>query len=110
MQMQSLALAGFQATFVRRSQMQVKYTRKEGIFAKPVDDAVFLVNNGNQALYQLEDVGAALWRLLESPISIEEAAGIVHCAFPETDKASIDADIQQLFGDLLGHCLITTSG
>ncbi len=86
--------------------MKRRYTRSEGISERQVDDVIFLVNPDNEALYHLNSVGAALWRLLEDGTSGEEAANIICQAFPEADPTSVKTDIIKLISELADHRLI----
>lgn len=87
--------------------MKKRYIRSEGITERQVDDVVFLVNPGNEALYHLNPLGAALWRLLEEETSGEQAAGIICQAFPEADATTVKADIVKLISELADHHLVT---
>jgi hypothetical protein len=84
-----------------------RYTRRPGITERQVDDAIFLVNPENDALYHLNPVGAALWRLLENQISGEEAAELICLAFPDADATTVKMDIVKLLAEFSDHGLIT---
>lgn len=84
-----------------------RYTRSKGITVRHIDDAIFLVNPENEALYHLNSVGAALWRLLEEGTSGEQATDIICQAFPEADPASVKSDLAKLIWELADHGLIT---
>jgi len=87
--------------------MKRHYTRSEGITERQVDDVIFLVNPDNEALYHLNSVGAALWRLLEIETSGEQAADIICQAFPDADPTTVKTDIVKLIAELADHHLIT---
>ena len=87
--------------------MKRRYTRSEGITERQIDDVIFLVNPENEALYHLNSIGAALWRLLEDEISGEEAANIICQAFPDADPTSVKTDMVKLISELADHQLIT---
>lgn len=86
--------------------LKPRYRRCEGIGERRVDDVVFLVNRDNEALYHLNSVGAALWRLLEQGTDGEEAAEILIQAFPDAVPANVRADIENLLAELADHRLI----
>lgn len=87
--------------------MKQRYTRKPGITEREIDDVIFLVNPENEALYHLNSIGAALWRLLEDETSGEEAANILCLAFPDADSTSVKTDMVKLLSELADHQLIT---
>jgi len=86
--------------------MKRRYTRKPGITERQVDDVYFLVNPDNEALYHLNSVGAALWRLLEDETSGEQAAEIICQAFPDADATTVKTDLVKLITELADHHLI----
>lgn len=71
-----------------------------------VDDELFLVNPAGEAIYHLNPVGVALWRLLGQPIRIEEAVGLLHEAFPEVSRKRIKRDVATLLADLASRGLV----
>jgi hypothetical protein len=84
--------------------------RSQGITERQVDDDIFLVNPQNDALYHLNSVGAALWRMLDEGTSGEQAAAIICQAFPEADATSVKVDLVKLIAELKDHGLITLCG
>ena len=86
--------------------MAQTYRRSDGISERRVDDVAFLVNPENEALYHLNPLGTALWRLLETPISGADAVDIIDQAFPDVGKDGISKDISALLMDLADHGLI----
>ncbi|NQV48365.1 MAG: PqqD family protein [Rhodospirillaceae bacterium] len=86
--------------------MSQLYVQSTGVSERQVDDVAFLANSQNDALYHLNPLAAALWRLLENPISGEGAVAVIHQAFPETDADSIAKDILHLIEELAAHSLI----
>ena len=87
--------------------MKRRYTRSQGISQRQVDDDIFLVNPDTDALYHLNSLGAALWRLLEEETSGAQAADIICQAFPDADPTSVKSDIVKLIAELADHHLIT---
>ncbi len=83
------------------------YKQNPGISARKVDDVVFLVNPDNEALYHLNPVGAALWRLLEDGTSTQEAANLLCQAFPGINTETAKSDIAKLITELAEHNLIS---
>ena len=90
------------------NESDIKYVRNPSVIERVVDDAVFLVGEDNNALYQIEGVSAALWRLLAEPCSKNDAEQTLKHAFPEITEQTIKSDVTKLFLELLAHNLIFT--
>jgi hypothetical protein len=73
-----------------------------------VDDDVFLANAENDSTFHLNEIGAALWRLLERPTSVEEATAVLREAFPEVERDRIQAHVAALVAELAAHGLVTS--
>ncbi len=89
--------------------LKPRFKRNPKVVETAVDHNVFLVNPDNQAIHQLNAIGAALWRLLAEPIGVEQAVGILHEAFPDVSKAQIERDVAALVADLAGRGLLIDS-
>lgn len=87
----------------------LQFTRKQGITERHVDDVIFLVNPDTEALYHLDPIGAALWRLLEDATSSEEASSLLCQAFPDADHKAIRRDVDNLIEEFSDHNLIAPS-
>lgn len=79
---------------------QKRYVQNPGIKIREVDDAAFLVNSSNDSLYHLNQMGRAVWNLLADSITINEAAAIVHQAFPGISVKKARKDIALLLAEL----------
>jgi hypothetical protein len=77
-----------------------------GVYLKRVDGDVFLVRPEQDGVFHLNRVAAALWCLLERPVTIEQAIGVLHDAFPEADPRQIKRDVRNLFDTLYSARLI----
>ncbi len=86
--------------------MARRYLRNPKADQREIDDAVFLVNPDNEAIYHLNATGAALWRLLAEPTSAQEAATVLHEAFPEVGKEQIENDVGKIIGDFEKNGLV----
>ncbi len=75
--------------------------------AREVDDDVFIANAENDSIFHLNEIGAALWRLLERPTSVEEASALLREAFPEVERDRIQAHVAALVAELVEHRLVT---
>ncbi|MBC8445518.1 MAG: PqqD family protein [Rhodospirillaceae bacterium] len=87
--------------------LKQSYTRRQGITEREIDDVIFLVNPDTDALYHLNPVGAALWRLLKDRTSGKEAADLICKAFPDADPTTVKTDIVKLMAEFFDHQLIT---
>lgn len=85
-----------ETVFARRSQVAL---RRHG-------GALFLWQNGGATLFRLNDVGAAIWALLEIPGNAHEIAQVLAEAFPDQDYARLTADVAALLGALQDEGLI----
>jgi hypothetical protein len=65
-----------------------------------VDGEAFLTDASDEAIHHLNTVGTGLWRLLADGISPEEAANVLHGAFPGIGRDAIAHDIATLFMQL----------
>ena len=82
------------------------YRRNPEILDNPVDDELFLVNSSGQAIYHLNAVGSALWRLLVKPIRLDAAVDVLRRAFPGVPQAQIERDVSAVLADLVKRGLI----
>ena len=83
-----------------------RYLRDPGIVETAVERDLFLVNPEGQAIFQLNAVGAALWRLLAEPVVLDQAVGMVHQAFPDIARQQIHNDVAALIDDLAARGLV----
>ncbi len=70
--------------------------RKPGISERPVGEEIFLVDAAGETIYHLNSVGAGFWRLMDGTCGLREAVAVLHQAFPDVDRARIDADVGAL--------------
>lgn len=81
-------------------------TRNPGVIERKVDDELFLVHPVTEAIYSLNPIGSALWRLFANPVCVDEAVHIMCEAFPEVGRATIEADVAKLVEDLTERDLL----
>ena len=77
--------------------------------AREVDQDIFLVDPDSQAIYQLNAVGAALWRLLEEPIRVDDVIDVLRAAFPDVARRQIESDVNGIVSDLVERGLAHVS-
>lgn len=68
---------------------------------REVGDEIFLVHPDGEKIHNLNPMAAALWRLLENPITGREMAEVVIAAFPIMAPAKVEGDIKAVLNDLL---------
>jgi hypothetical protein len=83
--------------------------RKPDIVARELDDSLFLVGGDNDAVFHLNAIGAAIWKLLADPISETETIEILTEAFPDMPAEQVGKDVSRLFHDLSGRGFITNA-
>jgi len=87
-----------------------RYGRVAGIAERRVGEGVYLAETNGQAVFRLNETGAALWHLLAESISIEEAFALFHQAFPDHDSGALMAELTSLFRNMRECGLIVEAG
>lgn len=82
------------------------FQQTAGAYAKAVDDRLFLADEADGTVYELDLIGAGIWNLLAEPVAAEEAVQILAELFPEVEAARIEADVVRLLRDLEREGLI----
>lgn len=73
-----------------------------------IDGEAFLVAGDGSAIYKLEPLAAAVWRLLAADAaSVSDIIALIAAAFPDVPAARIETDVQDLLADLLQQQLVT---
>ncbi|MFC1673445.1 PqqD family protein [Pseudomonadota bacterium] len=68
---------------------------------REVGDEIFLVHPDGEQMQNLNPMAAALWRLLEEPMTGRDMAEVVLAAFPIMSPAKIQVDIETVINGLL---------
>ncbi len=90
--------------------MSVRYRRHPEAVERRVGGSLFLAQSGRGSLYRVNDTVAALWNLLATPTTDEEAVAVFRRAFPTVPAARIARDVAMMFADLLEERLIEVVG
>lgn len=77
---------------------------------REIGDEIFLVHPDGEQMHNLNPMAAALWRLLEDPITAREMTVIVQSAFPIMAVAKIEDDIKRVLIELLTLGFIQVKG
>lgn len=69
------------------------WQRRPGLSETELDGDLYLVEPGAQDIFHLDSLGAALWRQLAQPTSLDHLLALFAEAFPETPPNRLAADI-----------------
>lgn len=86
--------------------LETRYKRRDSVEVRRVGEAIFLVNPSTDAIFGLDLIGAAMWKLLAEPISAAEASQLLQMAFPASPPANVSRDVAALFSALRANGLI----
>jgi hypothetical protein len=84
----------------------IVYTRRPGIAVRRLVDTIFLADQDNDALFSLNEIGSAVWTLLEEPQSTQQIVQVLLEAFPGSDEKLVRQDIKKLVLSLQRRNLI----
>ncbi|WP_163338306.1 PqqD family protein [Desulfopila sp. IMCC35008] len=65
-----------------------------------IDDELLLMDEQAGTIFNLNSIGAAVWRLLEQPKSPVEIIQVLAAAFPGVAKKQVEKDVYELIGKL----------
>jgi hypothetical protein len=68
---------------------------------REVGDEIFLVHPDGEQIHNLNPTAAALWRLLDTPMSGHEISQVFQAAFPIMAMRKIEDDINRVLSELL---------
>lgn len=77
-----------------------RFMQNLNVLEKPVEDELFLVEPNSNAIYKLNTVGAALWRLLSRPMTAHEATTFICRAYPDMPPSVISRDVGVVLAEL----------
>lgn len=69
------------------------YRQRPGAALAEIGSALYLADPEGGGIHKLNPTSAAIWEVLEEPISSAEIAGLLKDAFPDADAAMISADV-----------------
>ena len=82
------------------------FKRNPDIVERQVGESLFLAEAAGEAIFQLNQTGRALWRLLAEPVTLEDAVAIFSAAFPDRAPADIETELSDLLSNLHHRSLI----
>lgn len=83
-----------------------EFQQSPGIYAKALEDRLFLNDPSQGVVCELDLIGAGIWNLLAEPLSAQEVVDILRQVFPEVEPRQIAADVERLLLDLERQGLI----
>ncbi len=84
------------------------FHRAPGLLATEIEGELVMMDVKSGNYYNLDRIGAAIWRQLENPIGFEALCQDLHRHY-DAPLGSIRQDVAALLSELLTHKLVTTS-
>lgn len=84
----------------------MRYRRNELVTVTTVDDGSFLVEPETQDIFYLDGLAAGIWAALAEAATLAELQDLVAEAFPQTPRATVEADLGALLADMTGRKLL----
>ena len=84
----------------------MRYRRNEHVSVTTVDDGSFLVEPETQDIFYLDALSAGVWTALQETVTLADLQALVAEAFPQTPRATIDADLAALLADMTERKLV----
>ena len=83
-----------------------RYRRRGDVAMRRVDGEVFVSQAEERRILRLNPVGGAVWTLLEDPATVSEITRDLAIAFPDIPRATIEADVARIVGDMIAFALV----
>ena len=83
-----------------------RYRRRDGVSERQIDDELFLVVPDTEAVFHLNPVGTAIWRLLAEAHSLDDLHEILGGIFTDAAPHQLRADAEAFLGELAGYGLL----
>ena len=74
-----------------------------------MDGEVFLVVPDGEDVFYLDALSSGLWRALADPLGAADLAALYGAAFPDVDRAAIEADVAAALAVLVAKGLIVNT-
>ena len=84
----------------------IRHIQTQGVHSFPEKTGLFLIHASTDAIFHLNPLGQAVWKLLEAPLSETEAILLLKEAFQTIPQPRIQKDIAELFRALRKRGLI----
>ncbi len=83
-----------------------RYRRRGDVTVRRFGGEVFVSQAEERRILRLNPVGGAVWTLLEAPATPGKIARDLAIAFPDVPRATIEADVLRMMGEMLACALI----
>lgn len=83
-----------------------RISRQDGTQTRERDGQAFLTDADEHVIFNLNQTGAAVWRLLATPLDFGELLAIFVAGFPDRDPDGIASDLSLLIRDLAASGLV----
>jgi hypothetical protein len=80
----------------------------EGIVERTIEDELLIIDELEDTIFSLNPLGAAVWRLLDTPATVEEIVHVLTTAFPDQARERISEDVESLVQSLKNSGLVST--
>lgn len=77
-----------------------RFVRASGVEHHVLDGEAFLTQAATGAVYRLNPISSALWKLLENPMSVDFCTALLADLFPDVDDRRILADVEKFFTEM----------
>lgn len=77
-----------------------RYVQTPGVQLRSVEADIFLINPESGTIHHLNQLGAAIWRQLDEPVTADALAELLCAAFPEVPASRIESDVEALLDAL----------
>lgn len=82
------------------------YVRSTRILEKTLDDELLLIDSDTDVILNLNPLGTAVWRFLETPRETNEIIEVLCAAFPDSPEEQIRGDTSRLLDQLVDRQLL----
>jgi hypothetical protein len=83
------------------------FVRRADVLARDIPEGAVLVDMMSGQCWELNRIGAALWSLLESPVSLRQVCDVLLTRY-EADADTVQRDVMALATDLARAGLVVT--
>lgn len=82
------------------------YRQHPDIVVREVGQAIFLVDREHGSIFNLNTVGAGIWRFVKEPRTLDEVVETVRAAFPDQPPGEVEDEVGELLEELEEEGLI----
>ena len=86
--------------------LDTTFVQVAGISADLVGDDLFLISERGGTIHHLDQIGAAIWSQLATPVTGHGILDILSAAFPDITAEKLKADLVDLLEDFLDYEVI----